>query len=65
MKPTNPDEAPVFNFVTDAGPQSLAGVEKDGAWVFTHDALKGEPSKARFLLKIDGKSYSPDFAHKH
>ena len=32
-------------------------VEKDGSWVFSHDALKGEPDKARFLLKVGGKSY--------
>ena len=65
MKPTKPDEAPVLNFVTDAGPQSITATEKDGAWVFSHEALKDEPQKARFLLKIGGKSYSPDFAHKH
>ena len=59
------DEAPVLNFVTDAGPQSITATEKDGAWVFSHEALKDEPQKARFLLKIGGKSYSPDFAHKH
>ena len=65
MKPAKPDEAPVFNFVTEDGPQSLTAVEKDGAWFFSHEALKGEPEKARFLLKLGGKSYSPEFAHKH
>jgi hypothetical protein len=65
MKPAEPDAAPVFNFVTEEGPQSLEATKKEGAWVFSGEALKGEPQKARFLLKVGGKSYSPDFAHKH
>jgi len=60
-----PDEAPTLNFVTDEGPQQLTAVSQDGAWVFTHEALKDEPQKARFLVKLGSKSYSPDFAHKH
>jgi len=65
VEPMEPDAAPVFNFVTDEGPQSVTAVATDGAWIFTHEALKDEPQKARFLVKLGGKSYSPDFAHKH
>jgi hypothetical protein len=61
-----PDEEPVFNFVSKAGPMQLVGEDNDESWLFwDDDVLKEEPKSARFRVKIKGKTFSPPFVHSH
>jgi hypothetical protein len=65
MADLKPDAAPILNAVIDEGTVKLVGVEKDGAWEFRHEAFEGGHPTGRFLLKIGGKTYTPEFLHAH
>lgn len=65
MKSASLDRAPVLNFKTDSGPKQLTGEASGGKWIFTSDALRGEPEGARFRIVMGGKSYSPEWDHHH
>jgi hypothetical protein len=65
------DEPPVINLVLDEETVKAIGERKmdlaDGApsWHFEHDALLGEPERARFRLRVGGRTFVPDFHHTH
>ena len=58
-------KAPVLNFKSGAGPVQVTAELEDGVWVFSHEALKGEPEGARFRVVMAGKTYNIDFDHAH
>ena len=62
---TKPAEAPVLNLKTKDGPKSITATQMGDAWIFTDNALKGEPEGARFRIVVGGKTYSPEMAHDH
>ena len=64
-KDLTPDEAPVFSFVADGKPKQLTGKGSGAKWVFTDEALKGEPEKAKFRVKANGTTYTTAFDHAH
>jgi hypothetical protein len=59
------DEAPVLNFASDGKPVQVTGEGEGHMWVFTHEALKGEPHNAKFKLKVGGRTFTPKWAHEH
>ena len=67
MEETIPlDEEPVFNFVAKTGPMQMVGEEYDDSWIFWDDeVLKEAFKKARFRIKLNGKTFAPPFVHSH
>jgi len=59
------DEAPVLNIPADGKPVQVTGVEADGAWTFTDDALKGHPEGVRMRISVGGKPFNPELPHAH
>ncbi|MHC4958155.1 MAG: hypothetical protein ACYTGN_07240 [Planctomycetota bacterium] len=59
------EEAPVFSFVADGKPKQVTGKGSGAKWVFTDEALKGEPEKAKFRVKANGTTYTTAFDHAH
>ena len=66
------DVPPVLNVHVDGESFALApGRERfedeaqDGGWHFEDDALLGYPDSGRFRLVVDGRTYTPVFAHIH
>ena len=60
------DEAPVLNAKYASGLVRLTATAggEDCDWLIRDDALKAEPEQARFLLKIGGKTYTPELVHE-
>jgi len=62
MKDVKLSKDPVLNFKSSVGPVQVTGkLRPDLGWVFTHEALKGEPEGARFRIVMAGKTYNPVF----
>jgi len=65
MKDVKLSKDPVLNFKSSNGPIQVTAELTAGKWVFTHEALKGEPEGARFRIEMAGKKYNPTFDHAH
>ncbi len=65
MKDVKLSKDPVLNFNSSNGPVQVTAKLTFGVWVFTHEALKGEPEGARFRIVMAGKTYNPAFDHAH
>ena len=59
------DEAPVLNFMSVGEPVSVTGKGAGAKWVFTHDALAGEPENGKLRIKIGGRTFTPKLVHSH
>ena len=59
------DTPPALNVPTDDAAVQLDGVEKDGAWTFAHEALKGHVHGARLRISVGGKSFNPELPDMH
>ena len=71
MRPRQFDAAPALNvhcdeesFTLEPSRKSFDEVE-DGGWHFEDDALLGYPDSGRFRFTVDGRTYTPIFAHIH
>ena len=64
-EPCAPDEPPQFNAKIATGIVSLNATPDGDGWTIRDDALKAEPERARFQLKIGGKTYIAPLEHEH
>jgi hypothetical protein len=67
MQPVQPDGPPKLNLATSDGAVKLTAEKmQDGGWRFVHDALAGEPERARFEVALGGVTWRPDMPeHDH
>jgi hypothetical protein len=65
MKPWTADKPPVLNFTLDGKPHSLTAEGEGAEWMFTHEALKGEPENVRFRVSAGGTTYQAQWMHQH
>ncbi len=67
--PSKLEAAPVLNLVAKDGPVEVtmvavvaaAGSAEGASWTASHAALKSDPLVGRIRVKIDGKTWNPEF----
>ena len=60
--------APILNWAGKDGPKALTAKpvgESKSRWVIEDEALRGEPTAARFKVVFKGDTYNPDLPHHH
>ena len=66
MEPLQPEATPKLNLATSAGAVKLTAEKMDdGGWRFVHEALAGEPERARFEVALGGVTWRPDMPEHH